>query len=57
MGVETVSGWGYENAMTAIAQRISAELAGISEAVRLGHITPDQAEYFTQQRYQLAIMQ
>jgi len=43
--------------MTAIAERISAELASIREAVRLGHITPDQAEYLTQERYQLAIMQ
>ncbi len=48
---------GYENGMSAIAQRISAELAAIAEAVRLGHITPDQAEYLTQERYQLAIMQ
>jgi len=48
---------GYENGMTAIAERISAELASIAEAVRLGHITPDQAEYLTRDRYQLAIMQ
>jgi hypothetical protein len=48
---------GYEAGMTAIAERVSAELASISQAVRLGHITPDQAEYLTQQRYQLAAMQ
>jgi len=48
---------GYENGMTAIAERISAELASISQAVRLGHITRDQADYLTQQRYQLAVMQ
>jgi hypothetical protein len=48
---------GYENGMTAIAERISAELASISEAVRLGHITREQADYLTQERYQLAIMQ
>jgi len=48
---------GYENAMTAIADRISAELANISQAVRLGHITRDQADYLTQETYQLAVMQ
>jgi hypothetical protein len=48
---------GYEAGMTAIAERVSAELASISQAVRLGHITPDQAEYLTQERYQLAAMQ
>jgi len=48
---------GYENAMTAIAERISAELANISQAVRLGHITRDQADYLTQETYQLAVMQ
>jgi len=48
---------GYENAMTVIAERISAELANISAAVRLGHITRDQADYLTQQTYQLAVMQ
>lgn len=48
---------GYERGMTAIAERVSAELAGISQAVRLGHITRDQAEYLTQERYQLAVMQ
>ena len=47
----------YERGMTAIAERVSAELASISEAVRLGHITRDQAEYLTQERYQLAMMQ
>jgi hypothetical protein len=48
---------GYERGMTAIAERVSAELASISQAVRLGHITRDQAEYLTQERYQLAVMQ
>ena len=48
---------GYEAGMTAIAERVSAELASISQAVRLGHITPDQAEYLAQERYQLAAMQ
>jgi len=48
---------GYENGMTAIAERISAELANISQAVRLGHITRDQADYLTQETYQLAVMQ
>lgn len=48
---------GYENAMTAIAERVSAELASISQAVRLGHITRDQADYLTQQRYQLAVIE
>jgi|SRR6516164_2578937 len=48
---------GYETGMTAIAERVSAELASISQAARLGHITRDQAEYLTQERYQLAAMQ
>ena len=48
---------GYENAMTAIAERISAQLANISQAVRLGNITRDQADYLTQETYQLAVMQ
>jgi hypothetical protein len=47
----------YEKAMTAIAERISAELANISLAVRLGHITRDEADYLTQETYQLAVMQ
>jgi hypothetical protein len=48
---------GYENAMTAIANRISNELSGISQAVRMGQIIREEAEYLTQQRYQLAVMQ
>jgi hypothetical protein len=48
---------GYENGMTAIAERISAQLASISQAVRLGHITRDRADYLTQETYQLAVMQ
>ena len=48
---------GYEQGMTAIAERVSAELASISQAVRLGYITRDQAEYLTQERYQLAVIQ
>jgi hypothetical protein len=48
---------GYERGMTAIAERVSAELASISQAVGLGHITRDQAEYLTQERYELAVMQ
>jgi hypothetical protein len=48
---------GYENEMTAVADRISAELARISQAVRLGQISRAEAEYLTQETYQLAIMQ
>jgi hypothetical protein len=48
---------GYENEMTAIAERISTELFSISQAVRMGQMTREQAEYLTQEHYQLAIMQ
>ncbi len=47
----------YESEMTLIAQRISAELADISQAVRSNQIARDQAEYLIQERYQVAMMQ
>src|SRR5437879_545198 len=48
---------GYENEMTLIAQRMSAELAGVSQALRSNRITREQAEYLIQERYQIAMMQ
>jgi len=47
----------YENEMTVVAQRMSADLTNISQAVGAGQITRDQAEYLIQQRYQTAMMQ
>jgi hypothetical protein len=48
---------GYENAMTAIAESTSAELSFISQAVRSGQISSEQAEYLARERYQLSMMQ
>jgi hypothetical protein len=48
---------GYEDAMTLIAQRLSAELISISQANRANQITREEAEYFVQERYQVAMMQ
>ena len=48
---------GYEESMTLIAQRLSAELTSISQANRANEITRDEAEYLIQDRYQIAIMQ
>jgi hypothetical protein len=47
----------YEDAMTMIAQRLSADLTGISQANRANQITRDEAEYLIQERYQVAMMQ
>jgi hypothetical protein len=47
----------YEAAMTIIAQRLSGELMSISQAHQANQITLDQAEYFIQDRYQVAMMQ
>ena len=48
---------GYEDEMTLIAQRLSAELIGISQANQANQITRDEAEYWIQERYQVAMMQ
>ena len=47
----------YERAMTAIAERTSAQLSGISQAVFKGELTREEAEYLTQERYEVSIMQ
>ena len=47
----------YEDGMTLIAQRLSAELTSISQANRANHITRDEADYLIQDRYQVAMMQ
>jgi hypothetical protein len=47
----------YEDGMTLIAQRLSAELTSISQANRANQITRDQADYLIQDRYQVAMMQ
>ena len=47
----------YEDGMTLIAQRLSAELTSISQANRANRITRDEADYLIQDRYQVAMMQ
>lgn len=47
----------YEIAMTVIAERTSAQLSGISQAADNGQITREQAEYLTQERYEISMMQ
>jgi hypothetical protein len=47
----------YENAMSGIADTTVAALSGISRAVLEGQITPEQAEYMTQQTYEVSMMQ
>jgi hypothetical protein len=47
----------YEDEMTMIAQRLSAELNSISRAHGANQITGDEAEYLIQNRYQVAMMQ
>jgi len=47
----------YEDEMILIAQRMSTELANISQAARANQITREQAEYLIQERYQVAMMQ
>ena len=48
---------GYEDGMTLITQRLSADLISISQANRANQITRDEAEYLIQERYQVAMMQ
>ena len=47
----------YEDGMTLITQRLSADLIGISQANMAHQITRDEAEYLILQRYQVAMMQ
>jgi hypothetical protein len=47
----------YENQMTLISQTFSAEMAVVTQAVRQAQITREQADYLTQQRFQIAMMQ
>src|SRR5258708_1683693 len=47
----------YEDGMTLIAQRLSADLIGISQANMAHQITRDEAEYLILERYQVAMMQ
>jgi hypothetical protein len=48
---------GYEEGMSMIAQRLSADLIGIMQANRANQITRAEAEYLIQERYQVAMMQ
>jgi hypothetical protein len=47
----------YEDGMTLIAQRLSAELIGISQANMAHQIARDEAEYLILERYRVAMMQ
>ncbi len=47
----------YESEMTLIAQRMSSELANVTQAVQTNQITREHAEYLIQERYQVAMMQ
>jgi len=47
----------YEQAMTLIAQAMSAETASIARAQEANQITREEAEYLIQERYQVAMMQ
>ena len=48
---------GYENDMTLVGERMSAELTNIGGALRAGRITRAEAEYLIQENYQVALMQ
>jgi hypothetical protein len=47
----------YESEMIMIVQRMSAELASISQAVAGDQITRERADYLIGERYQIAMMQ
>lgn len=47
----------YESAMTAIEQTTVVTLSGISQAALEGQITRQEAEFLTQERYQVSMMQ
>jgi hypothetical protein len=48
---------GYEEGMSLIAQRLSADLISIAQAYRANQITRAETEYLIQERYQVAMMQ
>jgi Spy/CpxP family protein refolding chaperone len=48
---------GYESGMTDIGNRMSSDLANISQAVQKKELTREQAEYIIGERYRLAMMQ
>ncbi len=47
----------YESEMIMIAQRMSAELASISQAVAADQLSRERADYLIGERYQIAMMQ
>jgi phage I-like protein len=47
----------YEQDMTLVAQKMSAEVASISQAQEANQITREQAEYLIQEKYEVAMMQ
>ena len=47
----------YEEDMTLVTNRLSAEMGNISQAVVAGQITREQAEYAIQESYDFALMQ
>jgi hypothetical protein len=47
----------YEHDMTLVAQKMSADVASISQAQEANQITREQAEYLIQERYEVAMMQ
>jgi hypothetical protein len=47
----------YELAMASIAERLSMDLAGISNAVGTGQLTREQGEFASGEQYQVGIMQ
>jgi hypothetical protein len=47
----------YEIGMSLVADKTSADFAGIVQAQQTNQITRQQAEYLLQQRYQMAMMQ
>src|SRR6266853_5744877 len=48
---------GYESEMGSIAERLSAELGVIANAVGTGQISREQGEYVSGERYRVAMMQ
>jgi hypothetical protein len=47
----------YEDQMTLISQTFTVEISLITEAVRQGQVSRQQADYLMQQRFQIAMMQ
>jgi hypothetical protein len=48
---------GYEQDIILVAQRLSAEMANISQARQADQVTREQAEYLIQEKHQFAMMQ